>query len=36
VPLLAPVVSIGSNDVALYGTYFNAIGYFLFKFGLER
>jgi len=36
VPLLAPVVSIGNNDVALYGTYFNAIGYFFFKFSFER
>ena len=36
IPLLAPVVSIGNNDVALYGTYFNAIGYFFFKFSFDR
>ena len=36
VPLLAPVVSIGNNNVALYGTYFNAIGYFFFKFSFDR
>ena len=32
VPLLAPVLSIGTNDVAIYATYFNAIGYFFTKF----
>ena len=35
VPLLAPVVSVGNNNVALYGTYFNAIGHFFFKFTFE-
>ena len=35
VPLLAPVVSVGNNNVALHGTYFNAIGYFFFKFTFE-
>ena len=36
VPLLAPIVAVGNNNVALYGTYFNAIGYFFFKFSLEH
>jgi len=36
VPLLAPVASIGNNNVAIYGTYFNAIGYFLVKFSFDR
>jgi hypothetical protein len=36
VPLLAPIVSIGTNDAALYGTYFNAIGYFFFKLSFDR
>jgi palmitoyl transferase len=36
VPLLAPIVSFGTNDAALYGTYFNAIGYFFFKLSFDR
>jgi len=32
VPLLAPVASIGTDNAAIYATYFNAIGYFFTKF----
>jgi lipid IVA palmitoyltransferase len=32
VPLLAPVLSIGTENAAIYGTYFNAIGYVFTKF----
>ena len=35
VPLLAPVVSIGTNNAAIYATYFNGIGYFFGKFSLD-
>ena len=32
VPLLAPVASIGTDNAAIYATYFNSIGYFFTKF----
>ncbi len=36
VPLLAPVLSIGTSNVAIYATYFNGIGFFFTRFSLER
>jgi hypothetical protein len=34
--LLAPVATIGTDNAAVYATYFNSIGYFFTKFSFGR
>ena len=36
VPLLAPLLSIGTSNAAIYATYFNGIGFFFTKVSFER